>query len=524
MPATLQMLASMKFSRGHLSQREAISRAIAKTDALWEARDSSASWEQRYNRQLGTNTKLALAAFSELFTISVSPYADALRIEKQMRQQLDAAVQDAARLGTNSAKLRHVEDSLRRPIAAIRESAASISAIDTAISPLRDIIVTTNLRLVAHSVGKFRIGKFSDPRSFDYFQEGVMGLLEALDRYDPSHNTNFTTYATWWIQRRLLTCASEEDLIAIPDGVRSLMRRERTALERLTQTLGTSPTPEEIVATFKTSTFERKNINDARRTVLEEVIREGDSSFRLLEQQTTHDDSPSSISQHSEQMAQLISVMPRLFEGQILFVMRQTYLKTDEPNQPEITDADLRATLGVTSSRLNQIRRRGILELADYFILTSFSAAKRQPIFDRVLTGSEQALVKNLLSSSYKPTETKKDQQLAILKSAHALLLTTLGETTWPVLAEKAGLTPRQTFVVHHRIFGGERTWRGTALETIAAGLAPEMQFGELDAHRMFVMGIKHLAPNLRALWQNKEANRSTNPSRTTQTKGSKTP
>jgi len=77
---------------------------------------------------------------------------------------------------------------------------ARLGAIYRKYSELRSRLALANLRLVAHVAKRFRDRgiPYSDLR-----QEGFCGLLEAIDRFDLSHQTKLATYATWWIRQSM---------------------------------------------------------------------------------------------------------------------------------------------------------------------------------------------------------------------------------------------------------------------------------------------------------------------------------
>ncbi|MFM8476096.1 MAG: RNA polymerase sigma factor RpoD/SigA [Planctomycetaceae bacterium] len=116
-----------------------------------------------------------------------------------------------------------------------------ISAGDAAA---RDRMVRANLRLVVN-IARGYTGKGLPLQ--DLIEEGNLGLLRAVEGFDPNMNTRFSTYASYWIKQSIKRAlVNSSKTIRIPAYMVELLSKWRRAQAKLTDELNRTPTPEDI--------------------------------------------------------------------------------------------------------------------------------------------------------------------------------------------------------------------------------------------------------------------------------------
>ncbi|MGH2689027.1 MAG: sigma-70 family RNA polymerase sigma factor, partial [Actinomycetota bacterium] len=108
----------------------------------------------------------------------------------------------------------------------------------------RDRFVQSNLRLVVSIAARYATPQFPLP---DCIQEGNLGLLEAVQRFDHRRGFRFSTYASWWIRQAITRALTDKArTIRLPAHMAQRVHRVRGASEALTAELQRSPAVEEL--------------------------------------------------------------------------------------------------------------------------------------------------------------------------------------------------------------------------------------------------------------------------------------
>ncbi|MEN8180933.1 MAG: sigma-70 family RNA polymerase sigma factor [Myxococcota bacterium] len=203
-------------------------RMLSQRDREWEkdADDAAlARVDARIGREL-ERAQLSLALLAEL-------RHRVLRLAAEMRR---------SRRGTR--KLRELESESGVSKATLAELVEAVAAAQDRMTAVKNRFIEHNLKLVVAIAKDYRNLGLSFP---DLIQEGNLGLIRAVEKFDHRRGFKFSTYAVWWIRQALVRAIQNHSrTIRLPSHVHDRLQRSQRVRAELTGKLGRDPTAAEL--------------------------------------------------------------------------------------------------------------------------------------------------------------------------------------------------------------------------------------------------------------------------------------
>ena len=169
-----------------------------------------------------------------------------VRVEDEAEEELLDISKEAARMKVSDPVRMYLKEIGNVPLLSAEEEIDLAVRIQNGDEIAKQELAEANLRLVV-SIAKRYVGR--GMQFLDLIQEGNMGLMKAVEKFDHTKGFKFSTYATWWIRQAITRAiADQARTIRIPVHMVETINKLARVQRQLLQDLGREPTPEEIGA------------------------------------------------------------------------------------------------------------------------------------------------------------------------------------------------------------------------------------------------------------------------------------
>jgi RNA polymerase primary sigma factor len=264
-----------------------------------------------------------------------------------------------ATMTTDSLQL-FLNEAGRYPLLRAAEEVELAKLIERGDPRAKDRMINSNLRLVVSIAKKYQGHGLS---LLDLIQEGIIGLIRAVEKFDWRRGYKFSTYATWWIRQAVQRgVANKSRTIRIPVHIVEREQRIARAERELTLKLERPPTDEEVAKTAKLSPKHVREVRSAARAVasLDKPLGDdGDTAFGDIvatDEGDVEEEVVLGLSEHLLRAA--VSKLPE--REQRVIRLRYGLNGGDDPQSLELIGREL----GLTRERVRQIETQALERLA----------------------------------------------------------------------------------------------------------------------------------------------------------------
>jgi len=275
-----------------------------------------------------------------------------------------------AAMTTDSLQL-FLNEAGRYPLLTAAEEVELAKRIEQGDQAAKDKMINSNLRLVVSIAKKYQGHGLT---LLDLIQEGIIGLIRAVEKFDWRRGYKFSTYATWWIRQAVQRgVANKSRTIRIPVHIVEREQKIARAERELVLELERMPTDEEVAEKSKLNVKHVRDTRAAARTVasLDKAVGDdSDTSFGDLVAQASSDVAEEvQVALDQTALHRALASLPEREQH----VIRLRY-GLDEEMEPKSLE-EIGRRMGITRERVRQIETQALARLAERREIAALSPA-----------------------------------------------------------------------------------------------------------------------------------------------------
>ena len=262
-------------------------------------------------------------------------------------------------LSDNDTLKLYMQNISKYPLISPKEEGVLAKQIAKGDAEARAKLIRSNLRLVVKIAHDF---KGLGLPLLDLISEGNIGLMRAVEKFDPSKGAKLSSYAAWWIKQAMRRAlANQARTIRIPVQSASKISKIQAAKARLTEKLGREPTDKEISVEVNLTERTVNGLRQGKTTTVSIQApfhpgEEGELKDILPDEKSLP---PNDLVQDAETLSHMMSLTDKLEERERVILDLRFGLTGDPPKTLE----QVSAAIGRTRERVRQIQNQALVKL-----------------------------------------------------------------------------------------------------------------------------------------------------------------